>query len=149
MYGIHRLIFFGLTCITFMLYPCMFFCVNVVVHCARMFRFLSRAFIFRAAALPVGAHEPAWFMKEQHCSPEEAVTIHQDLGAKRSFAVHWVSYCSCLSNRRGFMLSLTCIDHTVGVRIAGRIFWLGKLSHIEQIMIYLYIYLSAGRSSRS
>lgn len=43
-----------------------------------------------SAALPIGAHEPAWFMQDQHCSPEEAVTIHQELGAKRSVAVHWV-----------------------------------------------------------
>ena len=43
-----------------------------------------------AAAIPIGAHEPAWFMKEQHCSPAEAMTIHKELGAKRSFAVHWV-----------------------------------------------------------
>lgn len=44
-----------------------------------------------SAAIPIGAHEPAWFMKEQHCSPAEAMTIHKELGAKRSFAVHWVS----------------------------------------------------------
>lgn len=43
-----------------------------------------------SAAIPIGAHEPAWFMKEQHCSPEEAMTIHKELGSKRSFAVHWV-----------------------------------------------------------
>ncbi|CAN0099933.1 unnamed protein product, partial [Ectocarpus sp. 4 AP-2014] len=44
---------------------------------------------FDLAAIPIGAHEPAWFMKEQHCSPKEAVTIHKELGSKRSFAVHW------------------------------------------------------------
>eukprot|EP00904_Undaria_pinnatifida_P012374 jgi/Undpi1/8267/HiC_scaffold_25.g10736.m2 len=47
---------------------------------------------FDLAALPIGAHEPAWFMKDQHCSPDEAVKIHQDLGAKRSFAVHWGTF---------------------------------------------------------
>ena len=28
-------------------------------------------------------------MKDVHCNPEEAVQIHEDLGAKQSVAIHW------------------------------------------------------------
>jgi L-ascorbate metabolism protein UlaG (beta-lactamase superfamily) len=41
------------------------------------------------ALLPIGAYEPRWFMKTQHCTPAEAVQIHRDLGAHRSVAMHW------------------------------------------------------------
>ena len=28
-------------------------------------------------------------MKDVHCNPEEAVRIHEDIGAKQSAAIHW------------------------------------------------------------
>ncbi len=42
-----------------------------------------------AALLPIGAYEPRWFMEPMHTSPEDAVRIHRDLGAKLSVALRW------------------------------------------------------------
>jgi L-ascorbate metabolism protein UlaG (beta-lactamase superfamily) len=47
---------------------------------------------FDLAALPIGAYEPRWFMKNHHINPEEAVQAHTELRSKQSVAMHWGTF---------------------------------------------------------
>ncbi|KAL3816006.1 hypothetical protein ACHAXA_010666 [Cyclostephanos tholiformis] len=47
---------------------------------------------FDLSAIPIGAYEPEWFMRESHCNPAEAVKIHQAIRSKRSVAVHFDTF---------------------------------------------------------
>lgn len=47
---------------------------------------------FDLAALPIGAYEPRWFMKNHHINPEEAVQAHIDLRSRKSVAMHWGTF---------------------------------------------------------
>jgi L-ascorbate metabolism protein UlaG (beta-lactamase superfamily) len=42
----------------------------------------------RLALLPIGAYLPRWFMSPVHMGPEDAVRVHQILGAETSIAIH-------------------------------------------------------------
>jgi N-acyl-phosphatidylethanolamine-hydrolysing phospholipase D len=41
------------------------------------------------ALLPIGAYSPRGFMSSVHASPEDAVLMFEDLGARRAVAMHW------------------------------------------------------------
>jgi L-ascorbate metabolism protein UlaG (beta-lactamase superfamily) len=42
----------------------------------------------RLALLPIGAYLPRWFMSPVHMGPDDAVRVHQILGAETSIAIH-------------------------------------------------------------
>ena len=44
------------------------------------------------AALPIGAYQPRERMRFEHTDPDDAVLAHVDLGATRSFGVHWATF---------------------------------------------------------
>src|SRR5699024_5016334 len=44
------------------------------------------------ALLPIGAYNPRELMRNMHINPEEAVAIHQQLGAALSVGMHWGSF---------------------------------------------------------
>ena len=57
------------------------------------FKEIGRRFApIHLAAIPIGAYEPRWFMKDMHVNPAEAVQIHQDIGALTSFGIHWGTF---------------------------------------------------------
>lgn len=47
---------------------------------------------FDLAAIPIGAYDPRSIMAFMHVTPEEAVKIHQDIGARYSVGMHWGTF---------------------------------------------------------
>ncbi|MDZ7696828.1 MAG: MBL fold metallo-hydrolase [Deltaproteobacteria bacterium] len=47
---------------------------------------------FDLAAIPIGAYAPRWFMRNHHVNPEEALQIHEDIGSRKSVAIHWGTF---------------------------------------------------------
>jgi L-ascorbate metabolism protein UlaG (beta-lactamase superfamily) len=46
----------------------------------------------KAALIPIGAYKPKWFMSPIHCSPDEAVQIHEDTQSALSIASHFGTF---------------------------------------------------------
>ncbi|KAL8613062.1 hypothetical protein ACOMHN_008831 [Nucella lapillus] len=47
---------------------------------------------FTAAAIPIGAYHPRWFMGPQHVDPAQALNIHMDIKSKHSIGIHWGTF---------------------------------------------------------
>jgi N-acyl-phosphatidylethanolamine-hydrolysing phospholipase D len=43
--------------------------------------------------IPIGTYVPQQFMQPVHCSPWEAVEIHQEVRSKLSIGMHWKTFC--------------------------------------------------------
>ena len=44
------------------------------------------------AAIPIGAYEPRWFMKNFHVNPRESILIHKDIKSIKSFGMHFGTF---------------------------------------------------------
>ncbi|KAF9996448.1 hypothetical protein BGZ65_007961, partial [Modicella reniformis] len=62
---------------------------NKVPHCPVFKEIGDRIGPFDLSMLPIGAYSPRWFMSPVHCSPEDAVRVHEDIKSKRSIGMHW------------------------------------------------------------
>ncbi|KAJ1960220.1 Protein-lysine N-methyltransferase efm4 [Dispira parvispora] len=47
---------------------------------------------FNLACLPIGAYSPRWLFSPMHCSPEDAVRIHEDIRSTKSIGMHWGTF---------------------------------------------------------
>lgn len=47
---------------------------------------------FDVSAIPIGAYEPRWFMKNSHMNVEEAIQTHVDLQSAFSVGIHWGTF---------------------------------------------------------
>jgi L-ascorbate metabolism protein UlaG (beta-lactamase superfamily) len=52
----------------------------------------ARCAPIKTALIPIGAYKPKWFMSPIHCSPEEAVQIHDDTQSSFSVASHFGTF---------------------------------------------------------
>ncbi|KAF8954818.1 hypothetical protein BGZ46_002811 [Entomortierella lignicola] len=58
-------------------------------HCPAFKEIGDRIGPFDFSMIPIGAYSPRWFMSPIHCSPEDAVRLHEDIKSKRSVGMHW------------------------------------------------------------
>ncbi|MEZ4819176.1 MAG: MBL fold metallo-hydrolase [Bdellovibrionota bacterium] len=47
---------------------------------------------FDVSAIPIGAYNPRWFMKNAHMDVAEAIETHKDLGSRFSIGIHWGTF---------------------------------------------------------
>ncbi|KAI7877456.1 Metallo-hydrolase/oxidoreductase [Lichtheimia hyalospora FSU 10163] len=61
-------------------------------HCPAFKEIGDKQGPFDLALIPIGAYSPRWFMSTIHCSPEDAVRVHEDVKSKRSIGIHWGTF---------------------------------------------------------
>ncbi|MCC5841495.1 MAG: MBL fold metallo-hydrolase [Opitutales bacterium] len=70
-----------------------FYYAGDTAYSAELFRDIrARVGLIHLAALPIGAYEPRELMRFDHTNPADSVQAHIDLGALRSFGVHWATF---------------------------------------------------------
>ena len=47
---------------------------------------------FRLAILPIGSYKKRWFMRSQHMSPDDAVSVHEMLEVTQSMGIHFGTF---------------------------------------------------------
>ena len=53
-------------------------------HCPAFKEIGDKIGPFDLSLIPIGAYTPRWFMSGVHCSPEDAVCVHEDVKSKKS-----------------------------------------------------------------
>ncbi|KAI9258971.1 beta-lactamase superfamily domain-containing protein [Phascolomyces articulosus] len=61
-------------------------------HCPAFKEIGSKIGPFDLSLIPIGAYSPRWFMSTIHCSPEDAVRVHEDVKSKKSIGIHWGTF---------------------------------------------------------
>lgn len=52
----------------------------------------SRYGPFDVAAIPIGAYEPRWFMKQEHMNPDDAVRFMDAVQTRTAIPIHWGTF---------------------------------------------------------
>ncbi|KAI9498659.1 beta-lactamase superfamily domain-containing protein [Zychaea mexicana] len=66
--------------------------LDTLPHCPAFKEIGSRIGPFDLSLIPIGAYSPRWFMSTIHCSPEDAVRVHEDVKSKKSIGIHWGTF---------------------------------------------------------
>lgn len=53
---------------------------------------IGNRFKIDLALMPIGAYAPTWFLNYVHMTPEQAIAAHIDIGAERSFGMHYETF---------------------------------------------------------
>ncbi|KAI7857625.1 beta-lactamase superfamily domain-containing protein [Circinella umbellata] len=61
-------------------------------HCPAFKEIGNKIGPFDLSLIPIGAYSPRWFMSTVHCSPEDAVRVHEDIKSKKSIGIHWGTF---------------------------------------------------------
>ncbi|KAI8144925.1 beta-lactamase superfamily domain-containing protein [Fennellomyces sp. T-0311] len=66
--------------------------LNSLPHCPAFKEIGDKIGPFDLSLIPIGAFSPRWFMSTIHCSPEDAVCVHEDVKSRKSIGIHWGTF---------------------------------------------------------